>query len=488
MLSIIIPVYNEVGTLREIIGRVAALNLDKELVIVDDMSTDGSRAVLEELRDRGLEHLLGEAVKPLGRNEIRVLFQPRNSGKGAALRAGFAAATGDVVVIQDADLEYDPQRHRGAHPADRDGIADVTFGSRFIGSPRRALYFWHTVMNRGLTLASNMLNDLNITDMETCYKAFRRRGQGDPDRGEPVRHRARADRQGREDEPAHLRGAHQLPRAHLRGGEEDRLEGRRSRAVLHREVRPATSPEEPVTAAEEIDRAKASHVGGRTLEVFSDTPRLNRWLFSKLAPHVRGDALEIGSGIGNLSGLIADATTSAVLTDVEPQYLDALRRDFAARPGVSVVPYDLDGPPPAAIAARGFDTIIAVNVIEHVKDDAGLVRVLAGLLRPGGKLVVYVPACPFAYGSLDRALGHYRRYTRSSLSALLAGAGLRPVPPAYMNGLGLIGWTVNGRLLRRRNLPPRQIQLFERLVPLLSLEDRVRLPVGLGLHTAAVKG
>jgi len=202
---------------------------------------------------------------------------------------------------------------------------------------------------------------------------------------------------------------------------------------------------------------------------------------------VRGDVLEIGSGLGHLSGLIVDAAASAVLSDVEPRYLDALRRAFAARPGVTVVPYDLEAPPPAPIAARRFDTIVAVNVIEHVKDDTELVRELAALLRPGGKLVVYVPACPFAYGALDRALGHYRRYTRSSLKALLEGAGLRPTPPAYMNGVGLIGWTVNGRLLRRRQLPPYQVALFERLVPLLSIEDRVRLPLGLGLHTAAIK-
>jgi len=242
-----------------------------------------------------------------------------------------------------------------------------------------------------------------------------------------------------------------------------------------------------VTGPEPVDRAAAFRVGVQTLEVFSHTPRLNRWLFSKLAPHVRGDVLEIGSGIGNLSGLVADAAASAVLTDVEPRYLDALRRTFAARPRVSVVPYDLEAAPPAEIAGRAFDTIVAVNVIEHVKDDAALVRRLAALLRPGGKLVVCVPACPFAYGSLDRALGHHRRYTRRSLRALLEGAGLRPAPPAYMNGLGLVGWTVHGRLLRRRQLSPRQVQLFERLVPLLALEDRVRLPLGLGLHTAAVK-
>jgi glycosyltransferase involved in cell wall biosynthesis len=172
-LSIVIPVYNESPTLRELVGKVVAVDLDKELIFVDDGSTDGSREALADLRDQGLERWLPNPAARRGVNEVNVILQPRNMGKGAALRAGFAAATGDIVVIQDADLEYDPQDLVRVIQPIVDGIADVTFGSRFIGSPRRALYFWHTMMNRTLTLASNMLNDLNITDMETCYKAFR---------------------------------------------------------------------------------------------------------------------------------------------------------------------------------------------------------------------------------------------------------------------------------------------------------------------------
>jgi len=118
-------------------------------------------------------HAVAAAARLVGGNVVQVLFQPKNAGKGAALRAGFAVASGDIVLIQDADLEYDPRDILKLIQPIQDGIADVTFGSRFIGSPRRALFFWHMVMNRALTLLSNMLNDLNLTDMETCYKAFR---------------------------------------------------------------------------------------------------------------------------------------------------------------------------------------------------------------------------------------------------------------------------------------------------------------------------
>jgi glycosyltransferase involved in cell wall biosynthesis len=172
-LSLVIPVYNELATLKASIQRVTAVDLDKELVIVDDGSTDGSRELLSDLAQNGLQAWLPDPAVARGQNAVRVHLQPRNMGKGAALRAGFSLVTGDVVVIQDADLEYDPQDIPGLIKPIRDGIADVTFGSRFIGSPRRVLFFWHSVMNSGLTLLSNMLNDLNITDMETCYKAFR---------------------------------------------------------------------------------------------------------------------------------------------------------------------------------------------------------------------------------------------------------------------------------------------------------------------------
>jgi SAM-dependent methyltransferase len=235
------------------------------------------------------------------------------------------------------------------------------------------------------------------------------------------------------------------------------------------------------------ERERAAATGELTLEALAETPRLNAWLFSKLSPGVRGEVLEVGSGIGNLSRHIRPLAARLVVTDTEPRYLEALRRHFTGDPAVEVVAYDLGAPPPAAVEARRFDTIIAINVIEHIADDRMLVARLTGLLRPGGSLLVYVPACPIAFGSLDVALGHHRRYTPEALTDLLRACGLQPERPRYVNLVGLGGWLVVGRLLGRRSLPATGVALFERLMPLVRLEDKVRLPFGLGLFTRATK-
>ncbi len=160
-LSVIIPVYNEISTIAEIVDRVKAAPVDdKEIILIDDCSTDGTRELIKEkLEDR----------------VARVIYQPRNFGKGYALKTGFQAATGDIVLVQDADLEYDPNEYSALIEPIVQNKADVVYGSRFQGGgPHRVVYFWHYVGNKLLTLLSNMFTNINLTDMETCYKAFRR--------------------------------------------------------------------------------------------------------------------------------------------------------------------------------------------------------------------------------------------------------------------------------------------------------------------------
>jgi len=160
-LSVVMPVYNEQATLREVVARVLAVPLEVELICVDDGSRDGSREILAELQ---IDH-----------PQIRVMLQPKNMGKGAALRCGIQEATGDFIIIQDADLEYDPSDYPALLGPLIEDKADVVYGSRFLGSgPHRVLYFWHSVGNWILTLISNALTNMNMTDMETCYKVFRR--------------------------------------------------------------------------------------------------------------------------------------------------------------------------------------------------------------------------------------------------------------------------------------------------------------------------
>lgn len=177
-LSVVIPAYNERATIEEVLRRVQAINIDKEIIVIDDGSTDGTRDFLQEL-GCGTQHNRESSIPAQGERQfrtdnIRVLFQERNQGKGAALRQGFKEARGEIVLVQDADLEYSPQDyHKLLEPLEQ-GVADVVYGSRFLGGPHRALFFWHYVGNKFLTTLSNMCTNLNLSDVWTCYKVFKR--------------------------------------------------------------------------------------------------------------------------------------------------------------------------------------------------------------------------------------------------------------------------------------------------------------------------
>ena len=173
--SVVIPVYNEQATIAELVRRVQAVNISKEIVIVDDYSTDDTRNVLRGIVDAAAGGARTEgSPDELSGGNIRVFFQDRNRGKGAAVRRGIHESRGELVLIQDADLEYDPQDYGALMDPIERGVADVVYGSRFLGGPHRVLYFWHAGGNKFLTLISNMFTNLGLTDVWTCYKVFRR--------------------------------------------------------------------------------------------------------------------------------------------------------------------------------------------------------------------------------------------------------------------------------------------------------------------------
>lgn len=220
-------------------------------------------------------------------------------------------------------------------------------------------------------------------------------------------------------------------------------------------------------------------VGAETLERLADAGRYNRWMFDRLRRWVGGHVLEIGSGIGNLSAFLLDRER-LVLTDTRPEYLDRLRARFAGRGNVAVarlyLPTDA-----SALAGERFDTVICLNVMEHVDDDLASLAAIHRLLDAGGRLILLVPALPALYGTLDEALGHHRRYTRAELMTKFRATGFQMRHLEYFNLAGVPGWWLTGRVLRRRVIPRGSLRLYDALVPVFRLERLLPWRIGQSL-------
>ena len=462
-LSVLVPVYNEVATVRTLLERVRAVPLPKEVIVVDDCSTDGTTAVLEEYRAETADtpdfHLV-------------VLRHDRNRGKGAAIRSAVGHMTGDIAVIQDADLEYDPREYPRLIQPIVDGYADVVYGSRFSGSPRRVLLFWHMVGNRFLTLLSNMCTNLNLSDMETCYKVFK----ADILRRLPIR----SDRFGLEPEltakVAHLRcRIYEIPIAYYgRAYSEGKKIGWKDAAtavwtILRFTVRPDVGRED---------------AGYTTLRRVEGLRRYNGFLWDLMQPFVGRRVLEVGAGTGLLTRYLS--TRERVLaTELDPEYVELLRRTFADTPNVEVRALDLAHLAADGVPLRSFDTVVCSNVLEHIEDDAAALAAMREVLSPGGRVVLIVPAIQALYGSIDRAIHHHRRYSRDDLTAKLDGAGLAVEHLSYFNMVGVPGWYLNARVLKRRSVPGFQARINDWLVPWLRVERHFGPPVGMSLLAIA---
>lgn len=220
-------------------------------------------------------------------------------------------------------------------------------------------------------------------------------------------------------------------------------------------------------------------VGAETLGHLAHAVRYNRWMFDRLSRWMGRRVLEIGAGIGNLSTFLTDRDR-VVLTDTRTEYLSCLRERFAGHPNVAVARLYLPSDA-GALAGEAFDTVICLNVLEHVADDVASLTLIRTLLGQGGRLILLVPALPALFGTLDEALGHHRRYTRAALAAKFASAGLRLRHVEYFNLAGIPGWWFTGRVLRRRVIPAGSLRLYDALVPLFRLERLLPWRVGQSL-------
>lgn len=458
VLSVIIPVYNEYATLRKIIEHVRAVSLPQggtmQIVVVDDYSTDGTRTLYPELR-------------PL---VDKIVLHEKNQGKGAAIRTGLQYVTGDYVIIQDADLEYDPREYLTLLPPLLEDRADVVYGSRFLGgSERRVLYFWHTVGNRFLTLLSNMFTNLNLTDMETCYKMFRRSSL----EGVEIEQ----NRFGFEPE---ITG--KLAQRDLRFYEVGiSYHGRTYSEGKKIGWRDAVSA---IRCIIRYSRGRYRDIGQQTLQRLETLDNYGEWIFDRIHKFLGDRVIEIGSGIGALGRRLVGKKSFVVLTDLREDYIHELKRRFNGHDTVQLRRMDVLQPD-ADLMKGEFDSAVSCNCIEHIEDDVTALRNIAAMVRPGGRVVILVPAFPLLFSPLDKNLGHWRRYTRLSLRERFELAGLEMDTSFYMNWVGACGWFVAGRLFRQSSISKFHVRLHKVVQPPARFLERLffrnRPPFGLSV-------
>ncbi len=456
-LSILVPVYNEqylVDTsLRRLGDLIDCPLLERvRVVVVNDASTDQTAAVLTAFRDSLPQSNLSQF-------EWVFLDHEKNQGKGASVRTALQHADTDLTVIHDADLEYHPADIAKMLPLFLEEDADAVFGSRFLSSDfRRVLFFRHSLGNKLITVLTNLVTDLNLSDIETCYKMIRtdifRSIPWESDRFgiEPEITIKLSKRKARIFEiPIRYSG-----RTYAEGKKITWKDGVRALGAL---VKYGISDKIYVADA----------YGSEILGRLSRAPRFTKWMADTIRPYVGDRVLEIGAGIGNLTAnLVPRAEYHA--SDINPQYLDRLKSLKQTRPYLRV--HYTDASSAETFPAERFDTVVCLNVVEHLENDVAALSNIRKSLDKNGRAIILVPNGPQLFGSLDRVLGHYRRYTQEQLVDACQRAGFTVERVLKFNRIGAPGWWWNGRVLKKETFGFWQIKLLNFLVPFIRPIDR----------------
>lgn len=226
--------------------------------------------------------------------------------------------------------------------------------------------------------------------------------------------------------------------------------------------------------------------GLRTLETLEEAPNYNAWLADRFKAHLGRRVLEVGAGIGTISSRLHQDRELLVALEMEQTYVDRMTERFAGLPHVRPLQSTVGSTDWEQLRSFGFDSILLSNVLEHIEDDVGALRDFRTVLAPGGSLVIFVPALPFLFGTIDEAVGHFRRYTRGGLHDVITRAGFEVSTLEWMNLVGIPGWFLNNRILKRRQVPLGQLKVYDRVAPTLArLEEKVRLPIGMSLFAVA---
>ena len=449
-LSVIIPCFNERTTVQEIVRRVLEVDLSTieiEVILVDDGSTDGSSEVMARLAQT--------------ESNVRIVTHLRNRGKGAALRSAQSVCTGDYVAVQDADLEYEPKNYPSLLAPLLSGQADAVYGSHFAGGhTRRVLLYSHEIGNRILTALSNLATDFNLTDMSTGAKVFR----GDLFRSIPIC----CDGFGFEPEITA-----KLARLDCRLYEVPiDYHGRSYFAGKKVRWKDGLLMALSIIRFRLSDGLKGIDEGLETLQSMRWARRYNRWVIGRIAPYIGDRVLEAGAGIGNMTAHLLDREL-ILAADDNTSYLERLAATFSNNPNVQTTVLDLESVDGILNLGRHrFDTIVCVNVIEHLKPDKEVLRGFFEILQPGGRAILLAPHGRWLYGSIDRALDHFRRYSRSELRQKMEDAGFAIEEIFGFNRVAPPFWFLNGRVLRRTSVSGAQVRFFDRLVPMIKIIDR----------------